>query len=217
MGTRSASVGQGLAEVKGGVGTLIGFSTQPGNVARDGAGRNSPYAEALLRQMEGTEGDINAVLINVRNQVLQTTGGRQVPWEHSSLTRQFHFRQAAPTPSAAELPVSGFPRTGATEEAMAWATTKDTSSIPVLEAFLRRYPSGIYADMAQARLQELKQMKEAREQEARQRTAMAPPPAPPAAAVVPPARTSPSPAPRFAQPFRSDQAHLGLDRAGLPQ
>ena len=30
--------------------------------------------------MEGTEGDINAVLINVRNQVLQTTGGRQVPW-----------------------------------------------------------------------------------------------------------------------------------------
>jgi len=46
MGTRSASVGQGLAEVKGGVGTLIGFSTQPGNVARDGAGRNSPYAEA---------------------------------------------------------------------------------------------------------------------------------------------------------------------------
>jgi len=195
MGTRSASVGQGLAEVKGGVGTLIGFSTQPGNVARDGAGRNSPYAEALLRQMEGTEGDINAVLINVRNQVLQTTGGRQVPWEHSSLTRQFHFRQTAPTPSAAELPVSGFPRTGATEEAMAWATTKDTSSIPVLEAFLRRYPSGIYADMAQARLQELKQMKEAREQEARQRTAMAPPPAPPAAAVVPPARTSPSPAP----------------------
>jgi hypothetical protein len=78
---------------------------------------------------------------------------------------------------------------------MAWATTKDTSSIPVLEAFLRRYPSGIYADMAQARLQELKQMKEAREQEARQRTAMAHPPAPPAAAVVPPARTSPSPAP----------------------
>src|SRR5205814_8476542 len=67
MGTRSASVGQGLAEVKGGVGTLIGFSTQPGNVARDGAGRNSPYAEALLRQMEGTEADINAVLINGRN------------------------------------------------------------------------------------------------------------------------------------------------------
>ena len=33
MGTRSAQIGQGLAEVKTGVGTLLGFSTQPGNVA----------------------------------------------------------------------------------------------------------------------------------------------------------------------------------------
>ena len=52
MGTRSAQVGQGLAEVKTGVGTLIGFSTQPGNIALDGTGRNSPYAEALLKHME---------------------------------------------------------------------------------------------------------------------------------------------------------------------
>src|SRR5262245_54444731 len=33
MGTRSASVGTGLAEVQTGVGTFIAFSTQPGNVA----------------------------------------------------------------------------------------------------------------------------------------------------------------------------------------
>ena len=51
MGTRSGHVGSGLAEVKIGVGTLIGFSTQPGNVALDGAGRNSPYATALLKHM----------------------------------------------------------------------------------------------------------------------------------------------------------------------
>ena len=41
MGTRSANIGQGLAEVKTGIGTLISFSTQPGNVALDGQGRNS--------------------------------------------------------------------------------------------------------------------------------------------------------------------------------
>ena len=173
MGTRSSSVGQGLAQVKGGVGTLIGFSTQPGNVARDGTGRNSPYAGALLKQMEGTEGDINAVLINVRNQVLQTTGGQQVPWEHSSLTKQFHFRQAAATPPATDQPASVFPRPEANEEAMAWATTKDTTSMPVLEAYLRRYPSGIYADMARARLGELQQMKEIKE--TREKTATAAP------------------------------------------
>ncbi|RPI42000.1 MAG: hypothetical protein EHM67_07360, partial [Hyphomicrobiaceae bacterium] len=37
--TRSSQVGQGLAEVRTGVGTLIAFSTQPGYVALDGAGR----------------------------------------------------------------------------------------------------------------------------------------------------------------------------------
>src|SRR5688572_31303832 len=52
MGTRSSQIGQGLAEVKTGVGTLIGFSTQPGNVAQDGAGRNSPYAGALIKHLE---------------------------------------------------------------------------------------------------------------------------------------------------------------------
>jgi len=46
MGTRSTEVGRGLAAAESGVGTLISFSTQPGNVALDGTGRNSPYAAA---------------------------------------------------------------------------------------------------------------------------------------------------------------------------
>src|SRR5215475_15154994 len=51
MGTRSAAIGRGLAAVESGVGTLISFSTQPGNVALDGAGRNSPFAGALVKRM----------------------------------------------------------------------------------------------------------------------------------------------------------------------
>ncbi len=63
MGTRSSSVGQGLAAVKGGVGTLIGFSTQPGNVARDGTGRNSPcspYAPAWPPDRGAISGGVSA-------------------------------------------------------------------------------------------------------------------------------------------------------------
>src|SRR5262249_6485460 len=49
MGTRSAAgIGRGLAAVESGIGTLISFSTQPGNVALDGKGRNSPFAGALV-------------------------------------------------------------------------------------------------------------------------------------------------------------------------
>ena len=38
MGTRAAGIGSGLAAVESGVGTLISFATQPGNVALDGDG-----------------------------------------------------------------------------------------------------------------------------------------------------------------------------------
>ena len=51
MGTRSTEVGSGLARIESGVGTLISFSTQPGNVALDGTGRNSPFAGALVKQL----------------------------------------------------------------------------------------------------------------------------------------------------------------------
>jgi uncharacterized caspase-like protein len=43
LGTRSTQIGRGFALVESGEGTLISFSTQPGNVALDGTGRNSPY------------------------------------------------------------------------------------------------------------------------------------------------------------------------------
>ena len=95
MGTRSAAIGQGLAEVRTGVGTLIAFSTQPGYVALDGTGRNSPYTEALLKYVELPGKDVSAVLVEVRNDVLKATNGKQVPWEHTSLTGQVYLRSLA--------------------------------------------------------------------------------------------------------------------------
>jgi uncharacterized caspase-like protein len=83
MGTRSADIGRGLAAVESGVGTLISFSTQPGNVALDGAGRNSPFAGALVKHMSTPGDDLSAILIAVRNDVMQATQRKQVPWEHS--------------------------------------------------------------------------------------------------------------------------------------
>jgi uncharacterized caspase-like protein len=112
MGTRSASVGQGLAPAPAGVGTFIAYSTQPGNVALDGAGRNSPFTAALARHI-GTAGrNLNATMIEVRKSVIEATGGRQVPWDHSALTGDFYFvpgeaRQgttaAAPAPKSDDV------------------------------------------------------------------------------------------------------------------
>jgi hypothetical protein len=91
MGSRSPDVGLGLAAIESGAGTLISFSTQPGNVALDGKGRNSPYSGALIRQLATSREDLNTMLIVVRNDVMRQTDHRQVPWEHSALTRRFFF------------------------------------------------------------------------------------------------------------------------------
>lgn len=103
MGTRSASVGQGLAQVQSGIGTFIAYSTQPGNVALDGTGRNSPFAAALVKRVKEPGRNLTAVMIDVRKDVLTQTAGKQVPWDHSSLTGDFYFHLAS-APSAAPKP-----------------------------------------------------------------------------------------------------------------
>lgn len=91
MGTRSVSIGRGLAAAATGLGTFIAFATQPGNVALDGQGRNSPFTAALTRHMRVKGRNLNATMIEVRKEVVSATDGKQVPWDHSALTGEFFF------------------------------------------------------------------------------------------------------------------------------
>lgn len=102
MGTRSMSIGRGLAASSTGLGTFIAYSTQPGNVAVDGTGRNSPFTSALVRHMGTTGHSLQATMIEVRKSVVAATDGKQVPWDHSALTSEFHFVRgvAASSPSS---------------------------------------------------------------------------------------------------------------------
>jgi invasion protein IalB len=83
--SRSASLTRGLASVRGTVGTLVAFATEPGSVAQDGAGRNSPFTTALLSHIRTPGMEISALMRQVRADVIAATNRRQVPWDHSSL------------------------------------------------------------------------------------------------------------------------------------
>ncbi len=85
------SAAKGLARMEGGSGTLIAYSTGPGNVAMDGEGRNSPYTKHLLKYMMQTGLSIEQVFKRVRVGVEDDSGGRQTPWETSSLRDDFYF------------------------------------------------------------------------------------------------------------------------------
>jgi uncharacterized caspase-like protein len=127
MGTRSAEIGRGLAPVEAGVGTLVSFSTQPGNVALDGTGRNSPFATALIKHIQQTKDDLSNILIAVRNDVLKETKGQQVPWEHSALTGRFYFD---PTASVRPPPA----------DEVAWTLIKDATDPALLKRFIEQFP-----------------------------------------------------------------------------
>jgi uncharacterized caspase-like protein len=154
LGTRSAEIGRGLAVVQGGAGTLISFSTQPGTLARDGKGRNSPYSAALARQIATSHEDLAGMLVAVRNDVMQATGRRQIPWEHSALTGRFYFNPAAEETRISRAPAA--PETPTREAFEAWSAAKETTSSAVLEAFVARYGDSFYAELARARMAELR-------------------------------------------------------------
>ncbi|MEC9367800.1 MAG: caspase family protein [Pseudomonadota bacterium] len=159
MGTRSAAVGRGLARIETGVGTMIAFATQPGNVALDGTGRNSPFTAALLNNIALPGLDISQMMIGVRRQVIEVTGGKQVPWEHSSLTGQFFFSGKVTVevkkPERTEPETGGGGTSKPNEAAQAWATVQETKSRAVLQTFIDSFPGTVYAEFAKARLKEM--------------------------------------------------------------
>jgi uncharacterized caspase-like protein len=92
------NVAQGLAQVDAPPGTLIAFSTAPGSVAADGAGRNGLYTRHLLEQMRKPGTSVEETFKAVRAAVRKESAGRQVPWESTSLETHFAFVPPAARP-----------------------------------------------------------------------------------------------------------------------
>jgi formylglycine-generating enzyme required for sulfatase activity len=93
---------------------LISFSTQPGNVALDGSGENSPYATALMNAIGKPGLDAIQVFNDVGVQVKAATGGQQQPWISASpIETSFTFTPAGAA-AVPQLPIAVAPSPGAT-------------------------------------------------------------------------------------------------------
>ena len=162
-GTRGGSIGRGLARVETGVGTYIGFSTQPGNVALDGDGENSPFAAALLQRIDTPGLDIESLMRRVRQDVREATRGTQTPWGNSSLVGSgFVFKekpaQPKPEPKVSLGGSQGSSVPGASNsqvEIAFWDAIKDSSDPSFLQAYMDRYPNGLFVAIARLKLNSL--------------------------------------------------------------
>ncbi|MBE9461916.1 caspase family protein [Dyadobacter subterraneus] len=82
----------GLAPIYAPKGTIIAFSTSPGESAQDyGMGNNSIYTGSLLRHIDDPNIPIEEVFKRVRTSVYSLTQGKQTSWEHTSLIGDYYF------------------------------------------------------------------------------------------------------------------------------
>jgi uncharacterized caspase-like protein len=108
------NVTRGLSGVSNApVGMFISYSAWTNRVVKDGDGENSPYTRALLENIAKPGLTINKVFMNVRSKLMKETG--QMPWELSSLDRDFFFVTGKEKAATArdESPV---PATSATDD-----------------------------------------------------------------------------------------------------
>ena len=173
----------GLAQMRAPEGTLISFATQPQSVAQDGTDGHSPFTKALAEVIKRPGVGIFETFNDVGLEVKRATGGSQQPWVSSSpVDGEFYFAgQSSMSPAAA----SSVPATAPPDPAeRTWSVIQGTTSIAILEDFVRQFGASPYGSMARARIEELK----------RAQLAVASPPPPPAAVAPaePTSRTAPS-------------------------
>ncbi len=72
-------------------GTVLCFATDPGEVARDGQGTNSPYTNGLLAHLFTPGVEIDRALRRAGAAVQKVTNREQNPWRNSNFNGEFAF------------------------------------------------------------------------------------------------------------------------------
>ncbi len=151
------SAADGLAKVNAPSGTIISFATRPGSVAADaGSGRNGLYTEHLLAAMDLPDTAIEQALKRVVSGVKQASKGRQEPWMEGSIEGDFYFRFTGQGAQPVKPPVAAVRvQTPEEVEQELWNAVKASRDKRDLEDYLKQYPKGRFAPLAQQKLKAL--------------------------------------------------------------
>jgi TPR repeat protein len=138
------SMSSGLGQVVAPAGTVIGYATQPDNVAADGTGSNSPYTTALSAALRKPGLDLFGMFNEVGLQVKQATNGQQQPWLAASpVEGQFYF-SGPPEAAAVQPPLD--------PDAVYWDSVKGSTNAADFQEYLKRFPDGQFAGLAKRKL-----------------------------------------------------------------
>jgi formylglycine-generating enzyme required for sulfatase activity len=151
QGSRARNAARGLSVMRPADDyTLIAFATNDQDVALDGNGANSPYAEALSRHLaRARELPLRRVFELTATDVRQATNQKQRPRTYGDLDSRVGLDAvvlASAMPSAATLPSAA--ENAAVAEDQAWAAAQRAHSVAGYRAYLAEYPVGRFAAAA---------------------------------------------------------------------
>jgi peptidyl-prolyl cis-trans isomerase C len=140
------AVSRGFSRVEPAKRVLVAYSALAGTTANDGSGRNSPYTEALLRNIATPGLEVRKLFARLRDQVMSKTSNEQQPVTYETLPEKDIFFVP---------PVSADSIQAMRADDAFWNAIKDSKVAAVFEEFLRVYPSSSHAGAARMRLGEL--------------------------------------------------------------
>jgi uncharacterized caspase-like protein len=141
---------KGLSQFDAPVGSLLAYATSPGNIAADGDSVNGLYTEHLVREMGRRGTRIEDALKRVRLNVRLASQGQQIPWETTSLEGDvFLFDEGQKKFSESELEKQ------VEADINEWTRIKSSQKTDDWVGYLRQFPNGRFAEIAQMRLTRL--------------------------------------------------------------
>ncbi|MDE5441105.1 caspase family protein [Bradyrhizobium sp. CSA207] len=144
------AIGRGLAKVEPtSPNTMIAFAAKAGSTASDGDAKNSPFATALVERLPMPGLDLRKAFGFVRDDVLKTTGYKQEPYVYGSLGGDDVSLVAA-------KPVAAGPQANPDSEIRRdYELALQLGTRDGWTAFLNRFPSGFYSDLAKGQLNKI--------------------------------------------------------------
>lgn len=147
LNIEGASDNIGLARTTSSSGLLLAYATDPGNVAFEGTGDNSIFTTALLRHIGEPGLDVRLMFGRVRQDVVLSTRGAQVPWVEESLLGDTTLNPAL-NAAGREAMIA--------RDIEAWRTASTQNTPEPYEAYLAAYPNGMFAAFARQRIDRLR-------------------------------------------------------------
>jgi len=133
-------------------GTFIAYATADNGVADDNpSDKNGLFTKSLLNAMLTSGLDLKQIFEKAKESVYLESQRKQRPYTYDGVIGQFFFGPVTMVNTTVNGPVGSSPDLNTQEEIAYWNGV-DKSDRESLELYLRRYPSGRYADLARRNL-----------------------------------------------------------------